>query len=101
LFECESSGRDVLVDLAAEAETICLLAGVRFSWEIPISSGSGPPQCSFMHTCSIPQDKFYTIPHSYFTVDLTDIISDNVPAEADLVRDFTVLESLGHQFYYA
>jgi len=54
-----------------------------------------------MHPCLIPQSKFYTIPHSYLAVDLADVISDNVPAEADLVRNFTILKSLGHQFYYA
>jgi len=51
-----------------------------------------------MHSGLIPQCKFNAITHTHLVVDDAEIIPNNMLAHAQLLRDFPVLETLGHQF---
>ena len=51
-----------------------------------------------MHSRLIPQCKFNTITHTDLVVDDAEIIRNNMLAHAQLLREFPVLETLGHQF---
>jgi hypothetical protein len=51
-----------------------------------------------VHSRLVPQGKFNAIAHANLVVDDAEIIANNMLAHAQLLRDFPVLETLGHQF---
>src|SRR5438445_11916851 len=60
--------------------------------------GALSPKLTLMHSRLIPQCKFNTITHTDLVVDDAEIIRNNMLAHAQLLREFPVLETLGHQF---
>ena len=64
-----------------------------------LNDGESKDRCAFVHPCLIPESKFDTVAQSNLVVDLSQVVPDNVLPDAQLFRDFTVLESLRNQLY--
>lgn len=64
-----------------------------------LSLGESKERCAFMHPCLIPESKFDTVAQSNLVIDLTQVVPDNELPDAQLIRDFAVLESLRNQLY--
>ena len=50
-----------------------------------------------MYPCLIPERELNPVVDSHLTVDLADVVSDDITAHSQLLGNFAVLQSLGHQ----
>ena len=50
-----------------------------------------------MYPCLIPERELNPVVDSYLTVDLADVVSDDITAHSQLLGNLAVLQSLGHQ----